>query len=69
MTDSHSAESSGHGPSDGQAPSHTAVVSQALERERRRELAAGDAPSGTAVDDDLDALAEHVTQTHLDDLN
>ena len=46
---------------DGRAPSRAAVVSQALQRERRRELAARDAAIFAAGQpDDLDGLAEHV---------
>jgi antitoxin MazE3 len=60
--------------SDGRAPSRAAVVSQALQRERRRELAARDvailaAAAGDDDLDDLDALAEHVARTPLDDLD
>ena len=57
--------------SDGRAPSRDAVVSQALQRERRRELAARDAAilAGAAEDDDLDSLAEHSARTPLDDLD
>jgi Arc/MetJ-type ribon-helix-helix transcriptional regulator len=55
---------------DGRAPSRAAVVSQALQRERRRELAARDAAIlAAAEDDDLDALAEHAARTPLDDLD
>ncbi|WP_089306712.1 ribbon-helix-helix domain-containing protein [Geodermatophilus pulveris] len=56
---------------DGRAPSRAAVVSQALQRERRRELAARDAAiyAAAAGDDDLQALAEHTTRTPLDDLD
>jgi Arc/MetJ-type ribon-helix-helix transcriptional regulator len=56
---------------DGRAPSRAAVVSQALQRERRRELAARDADILAAVagDDDLDALAQHAARTPLDDLD
>jgi antitoxin MazE3 len=57
--------------SDGRAPSRAAVVSQALQRERRRELAARDADilSAGGADDDLDALARHAAATPLDDLD
>ncbi len=57
--------------SDGRAPSRAAVVSQALQRERRRELAARDAAilAAATEDDDLDGLAEHVARTPLDDLD
>jgi Arc/MetJ-type ribon-helix-helix transcriptional regulator len=54
---------------DGRASSRAAVVSRALERERRRELAARDAATLTTVgDDDFDALAEQARRTPLDDL-
>jgi Arc/MetJ-type ribon-helix-helix transcriptional regulator len=53
----------------GRATSRAAVVSRALERERRRELAARDAAILAAGgDDDMDALAEHAVRTSLDDL-
>jgi Arc/MetJ-type ribon-helix-helix transcriptional regulator len=59
--------------SDGRAPSRAAVVSRALQRERRREIAAHDAAilaaQGPADDDDLDQLARHVVNTPLDDLD
>ncbi len=59
---------------DGRAPSRAAVVSRALQRERRRELAARDAAilaaaEDSAAGDDLDALAEHAARTPLDDLD
>ena len=57
---------------DGRAPSRAAVVSRALHRERRREIAARDAAilSGAeSQDDDLDALARHAARTPLDDLD
>lgn len=55
---------------DGCASSRAAVVSQALQRERRRELAARDAAVlATATEDDWDALAEHAVRTPLDDLD
>lgn len=56
---------------DGRASSRAAVVSQALQRERRRELAARDAAilAADGEDDDLDALAEHAARTPLDDLD
>ncbi len=56
---------------DGRAPSRAAVVSQALQRERRRELAARDAAilATVAENDDLDALAEYAARTPLDDLD
>ena len=57
--------------SDGRAPSRAAVVSQALQRERRRELAARDAAilATSAEDGDLDALAEYAARTPVDDLD
>ena len=57
--------------SEGRAPSRAAVVSQALQRERRREVAARDAAilATAAANDDLDALAEHAARTPLDDLD
>ena len=55
---------------DGRASSRAAVVSQALQRERRRELAARDAVILAAgQSDDLDGLAEHVAELPLDDLD
>ena len=56
---------------DGRASSRAAVVSQALQRERRREVAARDAAilAAGGEDDDLDALAQHVARTPLDDLD
>lgn len=58
--------------SDGRAPSRAAVVSRALHRERRREIAARDAAILAAVEDedgDLDALADHAARVPLDDLD
>jgi Arc/MetJ-type ribon-helix-helix transcriptional regulator len=56
---------------EGRAPSRAAVVSAAIQRERRRELAARDAAilAAAGKDDDLDALAEHAARTPLDDLD
>jgi Arc/MetJ-type ribon-helix-helix transcriptional regulator len=56
---------------DGRAPSRAAVVSRAIQREMRRELAARDAAILAAAgdDDDLDPLAEHAARTSLDDLD
>lgn len=56
---------------DGRAPSRAAVVSQALQRERRRELAARDAAilATVAKNDDLDVLAEYAARMPLDDLD
>ncbi|MGY1680646.1 ribbon-helix-helix domain-containing protein [Geodermatophilus sp. SYSU D01176] len=57
--------------SEGRAPSRAAVVTQALQRERRREIAARDAAilAAAAKDDDLDELAEHVARTPLHELD
>jgi Arc/MetJ-type ribon-helix-helix transcriptional regulator len=56
---------------DGRAPSRAAVVSRALHRERRREIAARDAAILAAAqgEDDLDALARQAARTPLDDLD
>ncbi len=55
---------------EGKAPSRAAVVTRALERERRREVSARDAAILATGDDgdDFDALAEHAARTSLDDL-
>lgn len=55
----------------GDAPSRAAVVSRALDRERRRVLAERDARilAGTAADKDMDALAEFVASAKIDDLD
>jgi len=52
----------------GQATSRAAVVTTALERERRRQIAAKDAAilAAAGTDADLDALAEHVVQMPVD---
>ncbi len=57
--------------SDGRASSRAAAVSQALRRERRRQIAARDAAilAADPGPDDLDALAEHAARTPLDDLD
>jgi Arc/MetJ-type ribon-helix-helix transcriptional regulator len=59
---------------EGRAPSRAAVVSRALHRERRREIAARDAAilaaAGAETDeDDLDALARHAASVPMDDLD
>ena len=57
---------------DGRAASRAAVVSRALHRELRRELAARDAAilaAGGGEPDDMDDLARHVVSTPLDDLD
>lgn len=53
---------------DGQAGSRAIVVRRALERERRRSVAARDAEilARGGVDADMDSLAEHVAQAPLD---
>jgi Arc/MetJ-type ribon-helix-helix transcriptional regulator len=55
----------------GDAPSRAAIVSRALERERRRKIAERDAAilSKGGPDPDLDALAEHAASTPMDDLD
>lgn len=52
----------------GDARSRAEVVSRALERERRRTLAARDAEilARAGADPDLDALAEHTATVKLD---
>ena len=52
----------------GQATSRAAVVTTALERERRRQIAAKDAAilAAAGTDADLDALAEHVVHMPVD---
>ena len=61
---------------EGRAPSRAAVVSRALHREKRREMAARDAAilaaaaeAPAAADDDLDALARHAARFPMDDLD
>ncbi|WP_164702979.1 ribbon-helix-helix domain-containing protein [Modestobacter sp. KNN46-3] len=54
---------------DGKAESRAAVVSRALQHERRRQVAARDAAIlAGGGDDDFDALAQHAARTPLDDL-
>ena len=59
--------------SDGRASSRAAVVSRALHRELRREVAARDAAilaaAAATSDDDMDALAEHAASIPLTDLD
>jgi Arc/MetJ-type ribon-helix-helix transcriptional regulator len=57
--------------SDGRAPSRAAVVSRALHRELRREIAARDAAilAADSTPDDMDDLAEHAARVPLDDLD
>jgi len=58
--------------SDGRATSRAAVVTRALHRERRREIAARDSAILAATDskdDDLDALARHAARVPMDDLD
>ncbi|BBX74369.1 antitoxin [Mycobacterium shinjukuense] len=54
--------------SEDRAPSRAAVVLRALERERRRQIAARDAAilAVTEPDRDLDKLAEHVAKLAVD---
>lgn len=53
---------------DGQADSRAIVVRRALERERRRSIAARDAEilARAGTDADMDRLAEHAARTPLD---
>jgi Arc/MetJ-type ribon-helix-helix transcriptional regulator len=53
---------------DGHADSRAIVVRRALERERRRAIAARDAEilARAATDSDMDSLAEHVVRIPLD---
>ena len=57
--------------SHGDATSRAAVVSRALERERRRKVAERDAVilAGAGRDTDLDSLAEFAAATSMDDLD
>ena len=56
---------------DGQASSRAVVVARALDRERRRAVAARDAAilARTSTDPDLDSLAAYAARTPLDDLD
>jgi Arc/MetJ-type ribon-helix-helix transcriptional regulator len=53
---------------DGKAGSRATVVTRALERERRRAIAAQDAAilARAGADTDMDRLAEHVARTPLE---
>lgn len=55
---------------DGDAGSRAIVVARAIDRERRRAIAARDAAilAGAGTDPDLDSLAEYAARTPLDDL-
>jgi Arc/MetJ-type ribon-helix-helix transcriptional regulator len=55
----------------GQASSRAVVVARAIDRERRRAVAARDAAilARLGTDSDLDSLAEHAARTPLDDLD
>jgi Arc/MetJ-type ribon-helix-helix transcriptional regulator len=55
----------------GAASSRAVVVARAVDRERRREIAARDAAILAQVrsDPDLDSLAEYAARTSLDDLD
>ena len=57
--------------SQGDATSRAAVVSRALERERRRKVAERDAAilAHAGTDPDLDSLAEYAATTAMDDLD
>ncbi len=57
-----------HLVSEGRDPSRAAVVARAVERERRRELAAKDARilSRAVDDDDLDTLARYAAGAPVD---
>ncbi|NMM15934.1 MAG: antitoxin [Cellulomonas sp.] len=57
--------------SHGEATSRAAVVSRALERERRRRVAERDAAilAHAGTDPDLDSLAEYAVGTAMDDLD
>jgi Arc/MetJ-type ribon-helix-helix transcriptional regulator len=57
--------------SHGDATSRAAVVSRALERERRRKVAERDAAilARTGTDPDLDSLAQYAAGTTMDDLD
>jgi len=52
----------------GKADSRASVVRRALERERRRSIAARDAQilAGAGADADMNSLAEHVAKAPLD---
>ena len=55
---------------DGDAASRAAVVARAVERERRRVIAARDAAilAEAGADPDLDRLAEYAAQIPMDDI-
>jgi Arc/MetJ-type ribon-helix-helix transcriptional regulator len=55
---------------EGSAPSRAAVVTEALERERRRALAERDAAilSQAEQDDEMDTLAAYAAKVQLDEL-
>ncbi|MGH3829582.1 MAG: YlcI/YnfO family protein [Pseudonocardiaceae bacterium] len=55
----------------GQASSRAVVVARAVERERRREIAARDTAilAQSGGDPELDSLAEYAARTALDDLD
>jgi Arc/MetJ-type ribon-helix-helix transcriptional regulator len=56
---------------DGHATSRAAVVARAVDRERRREIAARDLAilAGAGADADLDKLATFAARARLDDLD
>ena len=55
----------------GQASSRAVVVARAIDRERRREIAARDAAilARAGADSDLDSLAEYAARTPVNDLD
>jgi len=55
----------------GHGASRAGVVARALDRERRRQIAARDAAilAGVEPDQDLDDLAAHAVRTPMDDLD
>ena len=57
--------------SDGAASSRAVVVSRALDRERRRQVAARDAAilAQVGCDHEMDGLAEYAARTPMDDLD
>jgi Arc/MetJ-type ribon-helix-helix transcriptional regulator len=56
---------------DGEASSRAAVVARAVDRERRRQVAARDAAilAQAGPDHDLDGLAAYAARTRMDDLD
>lgn len=56
---------------EGRASSRAVLVARAIDRERRREVAARDAAilARAGADADMDALAEFASRTRFDDLD